>query len=150
MSAYFPLFLNMEGRKIRVFGGGKIAARRVKILLEFGANVYVTAPEMEEELELLAKCRKGLTLDYNRYCAGELAEEEMVFAATDDADVNDAIYEECREKGIPVNVASDKEKCDFYFPAVIRTGNLTVGLTSGGEDHRKAAEAAERIRKILS
>lgn len=149
MSAYFPLFFDMQGKNVYVFGGGKIATRRVEILLEFGANVYVVSPEMTEELEKLAGGQKRLLLDYRRYDSGELTEADIVLAATNDEHVNTQIFEECRRKQIPVNVASDKEKCDFYFPAVIREGNLVIGVTSGGEDHRKVAGAAEEIRKLF-
>lgn len=149
MSAYFPLFFDMQGKNVCVFGGGKIATRRVEILLEFGANVHVISPDMTEELEKLAGGQKRLLLDYRRYDSGEIAKADIVLAATNDGYVNTEIYEECRRKQIPVNVASDKEKCDFYFPAVIREGGLVIGLTSGGEDHRKVAGAAEEIRKLF-
>ena len=150
MSTYFPLFFDLQGRNVRVFGGVTIATRRVQVLLEFGANVSVVSPEMTEELKKLAVQEERLFLDYRRYDSGELAEEDIVLAATDDEYVDAEIYEECRQKQILINVASDKEKCDFYFPAVIREDNLIIGLTSGGEDHRKAARAAQKIRELFT
>lgn len=175
MSTYFPIFLNMEGKNIRVFGGGKIATRRVQALLEFGANVWVIAPEIAKELEDLAQLlgaqkepgdlaqipakrkepedliQQGrLTLFYRKYQSGELTEEDFVFAATDDEQVNHAIFQECRCKEIPVNVSSDKEKCDFYFPGIVRDGDITIGIASGGKDHKKVAEMAAEIREWLS
>lgn len=175
MSTYFPIFVNMEGKNIRVFGGGKIAARRVQMLLTFGANVQVTAPQITKKLEDLAR-RQGkqkgledlaqrqgkqkepedlarrqgkLMLDYRIYQPGELVKEDFVLAATDNAQVNDAIFRECRQKQIPVNVSSDKEKCDFYFPAIVQEQDITIGIASGGRDHRKVAEMAKRIREWL-
>lgn len=150
MNAYFPIFLDMEGKSIRIFGGGEIAARRARVLLEFGADVTVTAPSIKEELEELARQQERLTLDYHPYQPGRLAEEDFVFAATDDEQVNIAVYRECRHKGIPVNVASDKEKCDFYFPGIVQDGDITIGVTSGGKDHVKATEVTERIRRLIS
>lgn len=149
MSTYFPLFFDLQGRNVRVFGGGMIATRRVQVLLEFGANVSVVSPEMTEELKKLAVQEERLFLDYRRYDSGELAKGDIVLAATNDEHVNTEIYEECHRKQIPVNVASDKEKCDFYFPALIREGNLVIGVTAGGEDHRKVAEAAKKIRGLF-
>ena len=150
MNTYFPVFLDMEGKRIRIFGGGEIAARRAKVLLEFGAYVTVTAPSVRKELEELAQRQERLTLDYHLYQPGRLAEEAFVFAATDDEQVNIAIYRECRHKGLPVNVASDKEKCDFYFPGIVQDGDITIGVTSGGKDHTKAAEVTEKIRRQIS
>lgn len=149
MSTYFPLFFDLQGRNVRVFGGGTIATRRVQVLLEFGANVRVVSPEMTEELKKLAVQEERLFLDYRRYDSGELAKGDIVLAATDDEYVDAEIYEECRQKQILINVASDKEKCDFYFPALIREGNLVIGVTAGGEDHRKVAEAAKKIRGLF-
>lgn len=175
MSTYFPIFINMEGKNIRVFGGGKIAARRVQTLLGFGADVQVTAPQITKELEELvrhqekqkepedltqfkskqkeqenlAQYQGKLMLDYRTYQSGELADEDFVLAATDNEQVNDAIFRECRQKEIPVNVSSDKEKCDFYFPAIAQEGDITIGIASGGRDHRGVAEMAKKIREWL-
>ena len=114
MGAYFPIFINMEGKQVQVFGGGTIAGRRISVLLEFGARICVTAPEISEDLKELAEREANLTLEYRTFRPGELQEADMVLAATDDKNVNDMIYRECRHKGILVNVASDKEKCDFW------------------------------------
>ena len=149
MTEYFPLFVDMNDKEIRVFGGGAIALRRVKSLLSFGARVTVVSPEMVEELEVLASQQEKLNLEYRRYRPSELEEEDFVLAATDDRGVNDTIYRECHHKAIPVNVASDKEKCDFYFPGIVKVGDLGVGVTAQGRDHRKAAEAVEKIRELL-
>lgn len=152
MASYFPMFVNLENKQIQVFGGGTIAARRTKILLEFGAKVKVTAPEISEELKSLAQAQENLRLEYRRYRSGELREDstDIVIAATDQEQVNDMIFRECTHKDIPVNVASDKEKCDFYFPGIVQQGDITVGVTAGGKDHRKAAKVTEQIRKLLT
>lgn len=147
--ACFPLFVDLSDRKIRVFGGGAVATRRVKTLLEFGADVYVVAPEISSELKILAE-QQRLTLSFRSYHSGELEQEELVLAATDDPRVNDRIYQECQRKGIWVNVASDKKKCDFYFPGIAKAGEITVGVTAGGNNHRKAAYVTEELRRQLA
>lgn len=149
MGTYFPMFVNMEGKQIQVFGGGKIAARRVLALLEFGARVQVTAPEISEELKQAANQKASLTLEYRGYQKGELQEADFVLAATGDDKVDEMIFQECRHKEIPVNVASDQKKCDFYFPGIARKGEITVGVTAGGKNHKKAAEVSEKIRELL-
>ncbi len=146
---YFPLFVDMNDKEIRVFGGGAIALRRVKALLSFGARIIVVAPEIAGELQELSKEQEKLALEYRRYRPSELHEEDFVLAATNDEQVNDTIFRECRHKHIPVNIASDKEKCDFYFPGIVRAGEIVVGVTAQGKDHRQAAEVAKNIRKLL-
>ena len=149
MENYFPIFMNMQGARVQVFGGGTIAARRVSVLLEFGAKVWVAAPEISEKLEELAQWNFNLALEYRPYQPGELQEAEIVIAATSDSAVNDMICRECNHKGILVNVVSDREKCDFYFPGIAREGEITVGVTAGGRDHQKAAEVTKEIRRLL-
>ncbi len=134
---------------MQVFGGGTIAARRVSVLLEFGAKVRVAAPEISEMLEELAQRNKNLVLEYRPYQPGELQEAEIVIAATGDGAVDEMIFRECRHKDIPVNIASDKEKCDFYFPGIAREGEITVGVTASGRNHQKAAEVTKEIRRLL-
>lgn len=169
---YFPIFINMNQKQVVVFGGGAIAARRVKVLLEFGAKVQVVAPEISKDLQKLAVREDNLTLEYRRYQPGELRKADnadlvqtaadnidlvltaaddidLVLAATDDEAVNDSIFQECRQQGILVNTASDREKCDFYFPGIARKGEITVGVTANGQNHKKAGTVTRKIREIL-
>lgn len=149
MNTYFPLFINLKGKEIIVFGGGTIAARRVKALLPYGAVVRVVAPEISEELQELVREQENLILEYRKYKPSELQKPDFVLAATNDENVNTIIFRECRHKGILVNVASDKEKCDFFFPGIVQQGDITVGITANGKNHKKAAEVTEKIRKML-
>lgn len=149
MGRYFPMFIDISGKEFLVFGGGNIAFRRVRTLLDFGAKVTVVAPEICKELRLLAEADKSLALEYRRYRPGELRSPEAVLAATDDDAANGLIYQECQKKHIKANVASDKTKCDFYFPAIVQKDNLTVGITANGQDHKKAAETRRRIQALL-
>lgn len=149
MAAYFPMFVNMENKHIMIFGGGEVAARRAGVLLEFGADVRIAAPDISEELAELADKNGNLNLEYRKYQMGEIEALDIVIAATDDEAVNTAIFRECRHKGITVNVASDRQKCDFCFPGIVREGELTVGVAADGKDHRRVAKVTERIRKLL-
>ncbi len=149
MNTYFPLFINLKEKEILVFGGGTIATRRVKALLPCGAVIRVVAPEISEELKQLAEENQSLTLEYRKYKPSELQKPDFVLAATNDENINTIIFRECRHKGILVNVASDKEKCDFFFPGIVQQGDITVGITANGKNHKKAAEVTDKIRKIL-
>lgn len=148
----FPLFISIAGKSILVYGGGNIALRRVKTLLSFGAAVQVIAPEAKEELLGLAK-EDRIIYEKRPFASGELSGGKqppfLVLAATDSPEVNGRIVSECRERGIPVNNSGDKSQCDFYFPAVAREGDLVVGLTAGGSDHKLVKKAAAWIRGHL-
>lgn len=149
MNTYFPLFINIKEKKILVFGGGNIATRRIKAMLPYGACIRIVAPEISEELQQLAERNGNLILDYRKYKLSELQKPDFVLAATNDEKVNQTIFRECRHKGILVNVASNRELCDFYFPGVVQQGDITVGITANGKNHKKAAEVTEQIRKLL-
>lgn len=88
---------------------------------------------------------------YRERCFEErdLAGMDMVLAATDDPVLNHRITELCRAGNIPVNNASCKEDCDFFFPAILQEEELTIGVSSGGDDHKKVAEVCAKLRRIF-
>ncbi len=136
----FPLFVSLAGRKCAVFGAGKIAARRAKILRRFGAEVVVTAPE----------ARADIAVDHCRgYEKSGLSGVFLAVAATDDRAVNHQIAADCRACGIPCSVADAAAESTFFFPAVCEGGGLIAGVVSDGAAHEKTAQAAKRIRTVL-
>ena len=144
---YFPMFIDLTDRKIFVAGGGRIARRRIEALVKFGADIHVAAPLVCPEIALLAGEGKIKTV-LREYRPSDLDGMEFAIAATDDREVNRAVYAECRKKGIPVNVADDKTLCDFYFPALVLTDNVVIGIGSGGESPGKVKEVRQRIEKL--
>ena len=157
---FFPVFLDMTGRKVLVFGAGKIAARRVDMLLRFGAEISLIAPEFMPEMEeVIEKYHRGeydlsggkiTAVEKDVYRQGTISEDvDFVLAATNDSEVNERIFRECRHRELLVNVSSDKEKCNFHFPAIVETEDVIIGIASGGEDHAKVRETAEKLRETL-
>ena len=139
----FPLFVDLTGRRCVIVGGGAIAQRRAAVLSRFGAAVTVIAPTWTggvPEVEWQAR----------PYAPGDLSGAFLAVAATDDRQVNRQVGEEARRLGIPVTVADRREECTFFFPAICEGGGITAGLISQrGEDHRRAARAAKRVREVL-
>ena len=75
---------------------------------------------------------------------------DLVLAATSDAKLNGEIGRLCREQGIPVNVCSRKEDCDFFFPSVIQKGDLVIGINASGKDHRLVKKTRQELRSFLN
>lgn len=144
---YFPVFINLEGKKALMVGGGNIAGRRVKGLLAFGAEVTVVAPTVSDQIRVLASQYDTLRIEERTFAPGEIEGYDVALAATDDPAVDDAVYSESREKHIPVSVASDQSKCDFYFPGLIETEDVVIGVCSGGKNHSKVREVCAKIRE---
>lgn len=142
------MFVDLSDKNIIVIGGGNIATRRVKTLLQFTRNIKVIAPRMTQELMELGKAGKieALMRPVKR---SDLSFAYMVLAATNDWKVNDEIYRICKEEGIYVNVADSKDKCDFYFPGVYVEDEIVIGITASGQDHKKARKLRIAIEQAL-
>lgn len=140
----FPLFVDLSGKQAVLVGGGAVSARRAEVLLRFGAEVTVIAPELH------APFPDGVTHLSRPYAPGDLEGAFLAVAATDDRAVNRAVGEEARGKGIPVSVADCPEECTFFFPAICEGGALVAGVISkNGADHRATAAGAAAIRRTL-
>ena len=146
---YFPMFVDLSDKNIVVVGGGNIATRRVKTLLQFTRNVTAVAPKATAELQELGKTGY-VNLIMRPVKRTDFQKAYMVIAATNDWKLNDEIYRVCKEEGIYVNVADDKSKCDFYFPGVALGGGIVAGITAEGKDHRLAKEVAAEVRGLLA
>lgn len=142
MGYRFPLFLDLNGKKAVVVGGGKIALRRAGVLLSFGAEVTLIAPECESVPAGAVFCRRP-------YQPGDLAGAFLAVAATNCREVNRRVGQEAKAAGIFVSVADRKEESTFFFPAICTGGGLVCGVVSQGEEHKKTAVAARRVRAVL-
>lgn len=145
---FFPMFVDLSDKNVVVVGGGSIATRRVKTLLQFTRNVTVVAPKLTSELTDLGKAGM-ITAVIRPVKRTDFDMAYMVIAATNDWKINDEIYRICREQGIYVNVADSKEKCDFYFPGVYMKDELVVGITASGLDHKKARRVRLAIEQAM-
>lgn len=146
--SYFPLFVDISEKKILVIGGGNIAMRRIETLLEFADNITTVAPKITDRLMKLSQ-EKQIHWVNDVYREEMLEGSDLVLAATDDEACNEKIVEDCKKRGILVNASHKKELCDFYFPGIIKQGNLVVGFNSSGSSHREVKEAREKIEFML-
>lgn len=144
--AYFPMFIELQNAPVLVVGGGKVALRKVKKLLPYGADITVVAPKMEKELEEISEVVKI----HREFDSSDLLScPTMVIAATDQKEVNEQIAYRCKEQNIPVNVADDVENCSFLFPSLVKKGKLTAGICTGGSSPTAAIYCKERLQEAL-
>ena len=142
------MFVDLSEKKVIVVGAGTIAKRRILSLLTFTNHLVVIAPEINKELKELENTGQ-LTIRKKKYEREDIYDADIVIAATNDTQINNDIYIVCKCMGIPVNVCSDKHKCDFFFPGIAQKDHVVVGVTASGTDHKKARAVIERIREIL-
>ena len=141
---YYPIFLNLNGRKCVVVGGGQVALRKVGVLLECGARVRVISPAPCSELTDLARGGEILILA-REYRVGDLKGAFVAVAATNDNETNLKVAEEVRENTGLVNVADDADSSDFIVPSYLRRGNVTVAVSTAG----RSPALARKIRTML-
>ncbi|HEV8458071.1 MAG TPA: bifunctional precorrin-2 dehydrogenase/sirohydrochlorin ferrochelatase [Methylomirabilota bacterium] len=128
---YYPICVDMAGRACLVVGGGMVAERKASGLLESGARVTVVSPALTARLEAWA--HEGQIRVIRRgYEPGDLADQSLVFVATDDGEVNATVAADARAAGVLTNAADDPAHCDFIIPAVLTRGALTVAVSTGG------------------
>ena len=143
---WFPWFVQLSGVRGLVIGGGGVALRRVRSLLPYGPELTVVSPAFREELRAIP----GLRLVERPWEAGDITEEyAFVVAASDSGQVNKRAALRCRELGIPVNVADDLQACTFLFPALVRRGALTAGISTGGASPAAAAYVRQALEDAL-
>lgn len=140
----YPINIDISGWPVIVIGGGTVATRKVTSLLECGALVTVISPNLCQELDLYHS-NGAIKLVSREYHCGDLEGGRLVFAATNQPDVQKAIYEEAQEKSIPVNIADSPEDSTFHVPASLKRGDLLISVSTGGGSPLLAA----KIRKEL-
>ena len=127
---YFPVSLNVSGRPCLVVGGGRVAARKARALLDCGAAVTVIAPSLGEDMEALAHSLHGL--ERRAYRGGDASSYRLVVTATGIPEVDGAVYADAEAAGVWVNAADDTAHCSFILPAVHRDGAVSIAVSTGG------------------
>ena len=143
-ASLFPMFLKLEGRNCLVLGAGSVGEQKIRSLMDCGARIHVVAPAASAAVKEWAT-RGALSWNQRPFESADLDGVFLVVAATSDVDVNHAIYREAQERGILCNVVDDPPHCDFYYPAVVRRGQLQIAISTAG----LSPALAQRIRKQL-
>lgn len=143
MSLY-PIFLKLQGYKVLIVGGGRIAEEKAEAVLRSATEVTLLAPRITERLQRWAEQRLLKHIE-QEYRPGDARGYFLVIAATASEQVNRAVYREAKENGALCNAVDDPGFCDFYAPAVVRRGDFQIAISTGG--HSPAL--AQQVRKEL-
>lgn len=145
---YYPIFLDLTGRSCLVIGGGAVATRKVKGLLEAGARVTVVSPNLTP---LLAQLRQEERFQHvaREYREGDLEGFEVCMVATDDGAVNAQVAQEGRRRRVWVNASDDPANCDFILPSVFRRGDVVIAASTGGSSPALARRLREELEAFL-
>lgn len=143
---YYPVFIDLTGRRCLVVGGGSVASRKVISLLEAEARVVVVSPTAGEEISRLAsegriEWRKREFADY------DLEGSFLVIGATDDPQVNRRVFHEAERRAMLANVVDEPEACNFIVPALVSRGDFQVAISTGGASPVLARKLRRELEK---
>src|SRR3984885_5806516 len=144
MSALFPMFMKLEGKRCLVVGAGKVGEPKIAGLLDTGARLHVVALEASDSMREWAKAGK-IMLELRAFSPEDLGGTFLAVVATASRSLNESIYREAQRQGVLCNVVDVPEYCDFYYPAVVRRGDLQIAISTNGQ----SPSLAQRLRQQL-
>ncbi len=144
MTTFYPVFLNLTGRRCVIIGGGQVAEGKVSKLLDSGAKIIVISPDATQGIRDYADSGQ---IEYNlrKYQEGDLNGAFLVVAATNDRVVNQEIFEEAEKSGILLNAVDDMPRCSFIAPSIVEKGPITVAISTGGASPALARKLREKL-----
>ena len=146
--SYLPINVDVRGRPCLVVGGGEVGRRKVEGLLARGARVLLVSRELTAELQTLAD-RGRLEYLGPDYDPRRLDGAVLVYAATDDRDLNERVSRDAQSRGLWVNVADRPDLCTFIVPSSITRGDLTVSVSTNGRSPALAAHIRSRLENMF-
>ncbi len=144
MTNLFPMFLKLEGRQILVVGAGKVGEPKIAGLLDTGAHVRVVALEATPAVREWAREGK-IELSVRAFSSDDLVGAFLAVVATSSRNLNERIYHEAQRRGVLCNVVDVPDLCDFFYPSVVRRGDLQIAVSTSG----KSPSLAQKIRQQL-
>ena len=146
MTNLFPMFLKLEGRQVLVVGAGKVGEPKISGLLDTGARIRVVALEAGPGVHEWARAGK-IDLEHRAYSSEDLNGVFLAVVATSSRALNEQIYAEAHRRGVLCNVVDVPDLCDFYYPAVVRRGDLQIAVSTAGQSPSLAQKIRQQLEK---
>jgi precorrin-2 dehydrogenase/sirohydrochlorin ferrochelatase len=144
---YYPVFLDLAGKRCFVVGGGRVAERKCAPLVKAGAKVTVISPDLSPGLEGFKK--KGLLTHICRhYRTGDIRPAFLVIVATGSDDINRKVVSDAKAHRVLLNVVDSPSLCNFIVPSVLRQGLLTIAVSTGGVSPAMARTVRKRVGRL--
>jgi precorrin-2 dehydrogenase/sirohydrochlorin ferrochelatase len=146
MSSLFPMFVKLEGKRCLVVGAGRVGEPKIVGLIDTGACVHVIALEASDAVKAWAQAGK-IRLELRAFSVGDLDGTLLAVVATASRALNGSIYREAQRRGVLCNVVDDPEYCDFYYPAVVRRGDLQIAISTNGQSPSLAQKLRQQLER---
>ncbi len=146
MTSLFPMFMKLAGRRCLVVGAGKVGEPKIGSLLETGALIQVVSICASDQVEQWAESGK-IDLQRRAYVPSDLDGKLLAIIATASNHLNRAIYREAQQRGVLCNVVDVPEYCDFFYPSVVRRGDLQIAISTAGQSPSLAQKLRQQLEK---
>ena len=146
MTNLFPMFLKLEGKQVLVVGAGKVGEPKIGGLLETGARIRVVALDASPAVREWARAGR-LELELRGFSAEDLDGAFLTIVATNSRSLNERVYHEARRRGVLCNVVDVPDLCDFFYPAVVRRGDLQIAVSTAGQSPSLAQKIRQQLEK---
>lgn len=146
MTAYYPVYLNLQGRRCVIIGGGGVAEGKIARLLESGAEIRIISPDATPGIQRMAE-QGAVHWEQRPYRPGDLAGAFLAIAATNLREVNRRIFAEAESRGVMLNAVDDPPNCSFIAPSIVQRGPVTVAISTGGASPALARKLRESLQQ---
>ena len=150
---WFPLFINLENKKVLVIGGGKVAAKKIEKILGYGADITVVTENVVEEKLLKLE---NVKIENNQKIENDKAKIEklvkgyfLVIAATDNEELNENIANVCDSNGMLINNVSSKVKMNAMFGGIVKNSEFQIAISTSGKNCKRSRAMKSEIQKVL-
>ena len=146
MTSLFPMFLKLQGRQCLVVGAGKVGEPKIGGLLDTGARIRVVAREATNTVREWARAGK-IELELRAFTPDDLEGAFLAVVATSSCSLNESVYREARRRGVLCNVVDVPEYCDFFYPAVVKRGDLQIAISTAGQSPSLAQKLRQQLER---
>ncbi len=146
MTSLFPMFLKLEGRQVLVVGAGHVGESKIAALLETGARIRVVSLTATDSVRAWASEGK-LQLELRHFTSSDLDQTFLAIVATSSRTLNQRVYGEAQARGVLCNVVDVPDLCDFFYPAVVRRGDLQIAISTSGQSPSLAQKIRHQLEK---
>ena len=146
MTSLFPMFMKLEGRQCLVVGAGQVGESKIGGLLETGARIRVVSVDATLDVREWARTGK-IELELRAFTNDDLHGAFLVVVATSSRTLNERIYHEAQRLGVLCNVVDVPDLCDFFYPSVVRRGDLQIAVSTAGQSPSLAQKIRQQLEK---
>lgn len=146
MTSLFPMFMKLDGRQCLVVGAGKVGEPKIEGLLETGARIRVVAIEATPQVREWGRLGR-IELSLRPYAISDLEGVFLAVVATSSRSLNEWIYGDARQRGVLCNVVDVPDLCDFFYPSVVRRGDLQIAVSTAGQSPSLAQKIRQQLEK---